>query len=437
MLFKWIGFAVLLMISSLMAMLEVGLLSLTHIKAQQLLEKNKKIEPLLNLWVKNAKHILASIYTITLLSHIGVILIVYRFFNRLLSYRLSQPLLIGIVLAVSFLILGLSTIIPKCIARGRPDIISLRFVQIMHWMSYVLWLPNKVFLVLTSWLSSFLGIPDLDTVLITEDEIKTIIEMGEQEGTVEESERKMIHSIFDFGDTIVREVMSPRVDIVCISVTSTLMEAVEVIQVNHHSRIPVFKENIDNIVGILYAKDILDYLENDSFRKKPVRDVMHQPLFIPETKLISELLHELRETKTHLAIAVDEYGGTAGIITIEDILEEIIGEIQDEYDTDEEALYTVVNEHEYIVDAKTPINEFKDLLGIEEPLKDEGDYDSVGGYVFSLLGRIPSVGETFHNHTIGFEVLDADEKRIISLKITRIHKQDEQQDGQQSSQKGE
>ena len=198
------------------------------------------------------------------------------------------------------------------------------------------------------------------------------------------------------------------------------LRRLRVIKVNHHSRIPVFKENIDNIVGLLYAKDILDYVDNDNFGKKLVRDVMHQPLFVPETKLISELLHELRETKTHLAIAVDEYGGTAGIVTIEDILEEIIGEIQDEYDTDEEALFVEEKENQYIFDAKISITEFKELFHIERTLKDEGDYDTLGGYVFSLLGRIPSTGEAFDDENISFEVLEADEKRIITLKVSLI-----------------
>ncbi len=422
---SWIFFSGLVALSMLLAMMEVVLLSLSKIKAQQLLEKNKKIEAFLNLWVKHTKHILATIFTLSILCHTGIVLQIYKSLERLISKQFSQPVFICVTVVMSYIVIGMSSIVPKLIARGRPELLPLRFIQIMYYISFILWIPNELFLRLTRSISRFIGIPDLNNTLITEEEIKTIIEMGEQEGTVEESERKMIHSIFDFGDTIVREVMSPRVDMVCISVGSTLIEAVEVIKVNHHSRIPVFKENIDNIVGVLYAKDILDYIDNDNFKKKMVRDVMHQPLFVPETKLINELLHELRETKTHLAIAVDEYGGTAGIVTIEDILEEIIGEILDEYDTDEEALFFEQNENQYIFDAKISITEFKELFNINRTLKDEGDYDTLGGYVFSLLGRIPTSGEKFEDENIAFEVLDADEKRLITLKVTLLEKKDD------------
>ena len=224
---SWILFAVLIFISILMAMLEVVLLSLSHIKAQQLLEKNKKIEPYLNLWIKSTRNILTSIFSVSIFCRIGIVLLVYRLLNELTDFGTSQPLLFLIVLVVSYFIVGFCTIVPKLIARGRPELLSMRFIQIIYYLSFILWIPNRLFILLARAISKSIGIPDLNTALITEEEIKTIIEMGEQEGTVEESERKMIHSIFDFGDTIVREVMSPRVDIVCVSAASTLLEAIE------------------------------------------------------------------------------------------------------------------------------------------------------------------------------------------------------------------
>ena len=176
--------------------------------------------------------------------------------------------------------------------------------------------------------------------------------------------------------------MSPRVEMICINQKSGLNEAVELIRANHHSRIPVFRDNIDNIVGVLFAKDILDHIHKDMFGKILVKDTMrHDPKFVPETKLVTDLLHEFRKSKTHLAIAVDEYGGTSGVITIEDILEEIIGEIRDEYDTDEQELYKEAEKGCYLIDAKFAISELKKLFEIEDSFEDEGDYDTLGGYV--------------------------------------------------------
>ena len=331
----------------------------------------------------------------------------------------------------AILAMGLFNLVPKFISRRKPDMMPLFVIKWTYILSYALWVPNILFIKITDLICAAFGIEDtnIDTP-ITEEEIKAIIEMGEEEGTVEESERKMIHSIFDFGETIVREVMIPRVDMIAISHKTTLKDAVKLISVNHHSRIPVYNDNIDNIVGILFAKDILDYVDNENFQNKLVKDIMHKPMFIPETKLISELLHELRETNTHLAIAVDEYGGTSGIITIEDILEEIIGEIRDEYDTDEVDLYNKISENTYIIDAKIPIYEFKELLGIDEDVifKDEGDYDTLGGYVFALLGTIPSVGENFVRHNIEFEVHKANKNRVISLKVSKIEQGENETD---------
>lgn len=421
-----IRFIAIIVISIINSLIEGVLLNLTSIKAKQLIEKNKKCEKIIQLWIKHSETIISTIFLLQIITNI--VMVLYSYF--LITYyftNCSNSIVISLTLISSFLAIGLFNLIPKIISRRKPDLMPIFVIKWIYAMSYILWVPNILFMKLTDLICGIFKIEDINTDNpITEEEIKAIIEMGEEEGAVEESERKMIHSIFDFGDTIVREVMIPRVDMITISRKSTIKEAVKLISVNHHSRIPVYKDTIDNIAGILYAKDILDYFDAASFKNKLVKDIMHKPMFIPETKLISELLRELRETNTHLAVAVDEYGGTSGIITIEDILEEIIGEIRDEYDTDEKELFTQLSENDYIIDAKMPIDEFKELLGIENIiLKDEEDYDTLGGYVFALLGTIPPVGKNFVRHNIAFEIYKAKRNRLIKLKVSKITKQDE------------
>jgi len=419
-------FTALIIISVITSLIEGVLSNLTAIKAKQLIEKEKKFEQILDLWAKHAETILATLYLLQITTNIFMIFYSYYFITIYFT-GYSGSIKTTLAFISSLMLIGLFNLVPKFISRRKPDLMPIFVIKWTYVLSYVLLVPNIIFIKITDLICAIFGIHDSNSdTPITEEEIKAIIEIGEEEGTVEESERKMIHSIFDFGETIVREVMIPRVDMRAISHKSTLEKAIKLISVNHHSRIPVYNETIDNIVGLLFAKDILDYVDKENFKNKLVKDIMHKPMFIPETKLISELLHELRETNTHLAIAVDEYGGTSGIITIEDILEEIIGEIRDEYDADETELYTQLSKNKYIVDAKMPIDEFKELLGIDEEVifKDEGDYDTLGGYVFALLGTIPSAGENFVRHNIEFEVHKANRNRVISLKISKIIKQD-------------
>jgi len=325
-----IRFIAIIVISIINSLIEGALLNLTSIKAKQLIEKDKKCEKIIQLWITHSETIISTVFLLQIITNIVMVLYSYFLITDYFT-NCSNSIVISLTLISSFLAIGLFNLIPKIISRRKPDLMPIFVIKWIYAMSYILWVPNILFMKLTDLICGIFRIEDINTDNpITEEEIKAIIEMGEEEGAVEESERKMIHSIFDFGDTIVREVMIPRVDMITISHKSTIKDAVKLISVNHHSRIPVYKDTIDNIAGILYAKDILDYFDAASFKNKLVKDIMHKPMFIPETKLISELLRELRETNTHLAVAVDEYGGTSGIITIEDILEEIIGEIKRE-----------------------------------------------------------------------------------------------------------
>ncbi len=256
---------------------------------------------------------------------------------------------------------------------------------------------------------------------ITEEEIQELIDAGEEEGLINEAENEMIRSIFTLRDTVVREIMVPRTDMACVSVDATLREVLSGIIACGHSRIPVFDGTIDNIVGLIYAKDLLKYW-GMAEPAVGMRRIMRSPYFIPETKNLEELLHDFRKKRVHIAIVIDEYGGTSGLVTIEDLLEQIVGDIQDEYDLEEEWLEEEPD-GSVVVDARLPIEDLEEHFGIEV---EREKFDTVGGLIFHLTGRIPAVGEEVETDTIRLTVLEADERKISKVRITRLAEKTEE-----------
>ncbi|SNB44996.1 hemolysin family protein [Geobacter sp. DSM 9736] len=255
---------------------------------------------------------------------------------------------------------------------------------------------------------------------ITEEEIHELMDAGEEEGLINEEENEMIRAIFTLRDTVVREIMVPRTDMACISVDATVREIISQIIGCGHSRIPVFDGTVDNIVGLAYAKDLLKYWGmNDA--AIVLRKIMRPPYFIPEAKNLEELLQEFRKKRVHIAIVIDEYGGTSGLVTIEDLLEQIVGDIQDEYDLEEEWL---VEEPEgsVLVDARLPIEELEEYFDIQI---EREKFDTVGGLIFHLTGKIPKAGEEVSNHSIVMTVLQADERKISKVRIRRLERREE------------
>lgn len=249
---------------------------------------------------------------------------------------------------------------------------------------------------------------------ITADEIHGLIEASEEEGLVNEDESEMIRSIFSLSSTVVREIMVPRTEMACISADATISELLETIIACGHSRIPVYENTTDNIIGLLYAKDLLKYWGNDK-ELLQVRSIVRPPYFIPETKNLEQLLQEFKRKHVHLAIVIDEYGGTSGLITIEDLLEQIVGDIQDEYDQ-EEALFTINADGSITADARMPVDELEEFFGMEI---ERGNFDSVGGLIFHLTGKIPAKGDIVEGAGLLLTIIDADERKIIKVSISR------------------
>jgi len=247
------------------------------------------------------------------------------------------------------------------------------------------------------------------------DEMRLLVDVNHDEVSLEADEKEMIRGVVGLDETLAREIMIPRIDVIAASKESSIKEIIEIIVSTGYSRIPIYEETIDNIVGLVYAKDLLPILEKGKITGS-ITKIARSPHFIPESKKVDELLHEFQQSKVHVAIVVDEYGGTAGLVTIEDLLEEIVGEIEDEYDAEEPKIERI-SDVEAVMNARVSVDELKDSFGID--IEGE-DYDTIGGFVFSQLGRIPNIGDVIKVDGMQIEVLSTVGRRVKEVKITRI-----------------
>ena len=264
------------------------------------------------------------------------------------------------------------------------------------------------------------GVPDADPEQAQEErqeEILSFVEQGRIEGVVDEEEMDMIESVLELDETTAEEIMTPRTDLIAMEAGSDLTVILETIRDKGHSRIPVYEENVDNIIGLIYAKDLLAEVGKDPAEFK-LRDRMREAYFVPETKPLRDLLHEFQDQKLHIAVVLDEYGGTAGIVTIEDILEEVVGEITDEFEKTPAESYKQIDETTYDVGARMYIDDVNEELEVDLP--DDEDYDTIGGFVFSHLGYIPKVGEKFDYGNLNIAVTAAGPRAVKKLRIKKI-----------------
>lgn len=324
-----------------------------------------------------------------------------------------------VMLAVALFLFVFGRLVPEALALRYTEPLALALVRPMQWMSIALAPLVRFAIVLSNWLAIPMGGQKRGSAaLVTEEELKTMVDAGEEEGLIEEEEKEMILSVLDFGDTIAREVMVPRIDIVALEVNTPFSEALNVVISAGHSRIPVYRGTIDDIIGVLYAKDMLAALRD---QKAPSLEQMLRPVyFTPESKRVIELLQELQKQRIHMCIVVDEYGGTAGLITIEDILEEIVGDIQDEYDAEEPEVMPLTGEEGYILNPSMHIEDAAELLKVSFP---RGESDSLGGFIYDQLGKVPVVGEKVSHNGWVFEVLAVNDRRILKVKATHGPKQ--------------
>ncbi len=312
---------------------------------------------------------------------------------------------------VTLIILFFGEITPKSMGNKHAIKMAKTVAAYLIWIEKIL---APVIAVFTFLIKKMIGDKKLVTAtFFSEEELKRFVNVSEEEGAIKETESEMIHSIFDFDDTLVKEIMVPRIDMVCVEKNHGIEELVDIAVENGHSRIPVYENSVDEIVGLVYVKDLLTLI-SDKKEDKKLEDFIKPIYFIPESKPINRLLAEMKRRKEHMAIVVDEYGGTSGLITIEDLLEEIVGDIQDEYDYEPQQI-KIVGEKELIVDGKVDIDDINELL--PDLILDRDDYETISGFVLHHLGYFPDEGEQLEVDNLKIEITETKEHRIEKVKI--------------------
>jgi CBS domain containing-hemolysin-like protein len=313
---------------------------------------------------------------------------------------------------VELVVLLMAQFLGRVLALARPELIALTFVRPVELLNRVLFVVLAPLNALERTLRRLLKVQRGLTPADAEDRLRHLVEGNSD---LEEDEREMIASVIELGEQPVREVMVPRIDIVAAPATSTVRDVVDRIVESGHSRVPLFDGTIDNIIGVVYAKDLLRFLRDGS-QTAPVRPLAREASYVPETKKVDDLLHEMQQTRVHVAIVVDEYGGTAGLITIEDLIEEIVGEIRDEYDV-EEAMIEEVSDREALFDARVSIRDVNDTLDLD--IEDE-DFDTLGGLLYHELGKVPNVGDEVRVDGAVVTVLSTTGRRVRKVRVTKV-----------------
>jgi putative hemolysin len=346
--------------------------------------------------------------------------------------------IVTLIIALVSIIVG--ELVPKTLALNFPERLAL-FVAapigfLQGLLSPIVWLVSRVSAVLVRLLG---GTEKPQGGYLSTEELKLLVETGSEQGEIEEEEKEMIHGVIELGDKAVHEVMVPRIGIRAVNVDDPIDEVLDMIVAAGHSRLPVFDESLDNIVGILYAKDLLPYLKGDGpgTGQIDLRSLVRAPVYVPESKAVDDLLHEMQVAKRHIAIVVDEYGGTAGLVTMEDVVEEIIGEIQDEYDTEEPMVEVASTDGElaYRLDGRVSMDDLRDLFDLsddDEP--DEDAYDTVGGFVVHRVGRIPLPGaEIPFRDDVILRVEAAEPRRVARVVAARPRRPEDEREGEPDS----
>jgi len=311
-------------------------------------------------------------------------------------------------------ILVFCEILPKSYGVQRAEQVTLRVARGMGVVMAALHYPTRVVMWVSGGLIRLLGgsQPEL-AESVTEEDLKELVEVGQEEGVLEEEERRLFRSVFEFGETVTRAVMSPRTDMVCLPRAATVEQALQTMAESGHSRIPMYDTQVDNILGVVYLNDLLALSVSGCTGIRPV-DHLREPLFVPETKKIDELFRELQKQQVHIAMVVDEHGGIAGLLTMEDLLEEIFGEIRDEHDSGEEALIVARPDGAYVVDGRAPVDDVAEALHIDLP---DGEFDTLAGFLADLAGRLPEAGEVFEAPCGRFEVLEVEDRRTRKVRV--------------------
>ena len=414
---KTILFIVLLAFSAFFSSSEVAIFGLSRRDEEEIKDREDRAANKLKKLLSSPQQTLITILTGNNAVNVAAASLAAILTSDICNYY-HIPHTLGIIVEIAVvtgLLLILSEITPKILALRNPLIMALKVAGPISFFRLTLYPIVVFFTAITEFFTRVLGVDKIRLTYSTE-ELKTLVEISEEKGHLEESEREMISSIFEFGETLVKEIMVPRTDMKMVETDVSLDEIVDAIKKGGFSRYPVFDVNRDNVIGMLYAKDLLPYIQQKS-QDFDLPSLMRPAYFVPENKEIAELLREFQKEKVHLAVVVDEYGGTAGIVTLEDILEEIVGEIQDEYDH-EKPLFVKHGKDLIIAEAKMTIEAVNDLLE-ENVISADGDYETLGGFIYDLTGKIPSEEEGIDFGDYKFTIAEVDGQRLMKIRIEK------------------
>ncbi|TAK35231.1 MAG: HlyC/CorC family transporter [Chloroflexota bacterium] len=411
---SWLKLLFLILFLSLSAFAsaaETAFTSLNRLRLRHLLDSGERKAQAVKALLEHPSTFLSTVLVINSLSIVGAAVLATLLTVKHLSWEWGWAVE---VVGMGLVVLIFCEVAPKTIASYKAETIALSLARPLALLALLLKPLVALLGLLIGALSPLFGKGFGVLPLVTEEELRTLVSVSEEEGIIQEGERDMIDGIFDLEETVVHEIMVPRIDIVAVAVDASLKDVVDLALSLGYSRIPVYKENLDNIIGILYAKDLLRFLRNpgSSFE---VEHLLHAAHFVPESKRIDELLREFQQSRVHMAIVVDEYGGTAGLVTLEDLLEEIVGEIRDEYDH-EESTVERISENEAVIDGRASIDELNELFDVDV---DAEEFDTVGGFVYHLLGRIPNVGDEMRVEDLSLCVLMTSGKRVKKVRVVK------------------
>ena len=409
--------ALLLLLSGLLSGSETALTALGEWKLRQLREEGGDPGGLFALLERSPTRFITTLLIGNNLVNIAATALVTQ-----MSIRLSRQVGFSEAAAVGYatglmtlLVLIFGEITPKSIAVHHSVGFARLAIRPVYLLSVVLYPVGRAFAWFTAVVLRAFRLEPANDPLITENELRLMLRSAEESGVIEASEQEMIRGVIDLEETVVREVMTPRVDVVAISEEASLRDMLLATTQHGYSRLPVYRESIDDVRGIVYAKDLLNYVgRSDDLDAIRVADLMHPPQYVPETTSVLDLMRDMRLRKNHLAVVVDEFGGTAGLVTLEDIIEEITGEIYDETDEEEELDFEDLPDGSVRIRASVHLEEVEDRFRLD--LGDEGEYDTLAGYLISELGRIPQVGESLTAAGLCFTVEEADERRVTLVR---------------------
>jgi putative hemolysin len=415
-----------LIASAFFSATETALTSLSSLKTKHLRESSGRIGRVLDLWLDSPQRVLAAI----LIGNNMVNIFASVYADNVLANTFGvsgDPFTVTAIMTV--LIVFFSEILPKTLAKNFATSVAIPFLFIFR-LVYWLLLPLTS---LTSWLMNGISFLLIRKELkadpqITEEELEFLINVGEEEGVLEENKHEMLSGVFELGDTIVREIMVHRIDMTALPISATIVEAADVFRDTGLSRIPVYDERIDNIVGIVHCKDVLFFLkkhrDDPIYWEGRIGEIRREAMFMPESKQVDLLFQELRRHKQHMAIVLDEYGGTSGLVTMEDIFEEIVGEVRDEFDNEEDAIRPTQVPNQYLVECKIHIDDFCEFFDLDVGElcqgNQAGEYDTLGGLILYHFGHIPKIGDKLSVGRMTLEIVEVSKRRVrrATVRIT-------------------